>query len=151
MSEVRTSIDIAAPPEAVFDIALDPKRLGDWVTIHRELLSADDGTPRPGMEMQQRMSLRGVAFKVSWELVSCERPTHAEWQGRGPARSKAETEYTLTALPGGGTRFAYRNDFKAPLGPLGALASNALVGGIPEKETIASLRALKALMESLRD
>jgi len=150
MSEVRTSIDIDAAPEAVFDVALDPERLGDWVTIHRQLLWADAGSPRRGMEMQQRMSLRGVAFKVSWELVACERPTHAEWAGRGPARSKAETEYTLVALPGGATRFCYRNDFKAPLGPLGAVASHALVGGIPEREAIASLRALKALTESLR-
>jgi uncharacterized protein YndB with AHSA1/START domain len=149
MSEVRTSIDIDATPEQVFDVALDPERLGDWVTIHRELLSVDGGEPRKGMEMQQRMSLRGAQFRVSWELVACERPVHAEWKGRGPARSKAETEYTLEELPDGGTRFSYRNDFKAPLGPLGAVAGNALVGGLPEKEAIASLKALKQLVESL--
>ena len=148
MSEVRTSIDIDAPPEAVFDVALDPQRLGDWVTIHRDLLSADPGPPRAGMAMHQRMSIRGAPFKVTWELVTCERPTRAEWRGRGPARSRAETEYTLEALPGGGTRFSYRNDFKAPLGPLGAVAGNALVGGVPEKEAIASLAALKRLVES---
>jgi len=148
MTEVHTSIDIGAPPEVVFDIALDPSRLRDWVTIHRKLLSVDPGPPREGMEMQQRMSLRGAAFKVTWKLVSCQRPTHAKWKGRGPARSKAETEYTLEALPGGGTRFLYRNAFKAPLGPLGAVAGNALVGGVPEKEALASLAALKRLAES---
>lgn len=148
MSEVRTSIDIDASPEVVFDIALDPRRLGDWVTIHKELLSADTGPPREGMEMQQRMKLRGAQFKVSWELVACERPSRAEWKGRGPARSKAETEYLLEARPGGGTRFSYRNDFKAPMGPLGAVAGNALVGGVPEKEAIASLAALKSLCEN---
>jgi len=148
VTEVHTSIDIDAPPEVVFDIALDPARLGDWVTIHRKLLSADAGPPREGMAMQQRMSLRGAAFKVTWKLVACERPGHAEWKGRGPARSKAETEYTLEALPGGGTRFSYRNAFKAPLGPLGAVAGNALVGGLPEKEARASLAALKRLAES---
>ena len=149
MAEVRVSVDIDAPPEVVFDVALDSARLGDWVTIHRELLSADAGPPHEGMDMQQRLCLRGVAFKVSWELVDCTRPTHAQWKGRGPARSKAETEYTLEALPDGGTRFSYRNDFKAPLGPLGAVAGNALVGGLPKKEATASLAALKALVESL--
>ena len=148
MSEVRTHIDIDAPPEVVFDVALDPERLSEWVTIHRELLSADSGPPHQGMGMQQRMVLRGAQFKVTWELAVCERPTRAEWKGRGPARSRAETEYVLAALPGGGTRFTYRNDFKAPLGPLGAIAGNALVGGVPEKEAIASLQALKALVES---
>ncbi len=149
MSEVHTAIDIDAPPEVVFDVALDLQRLGDWVTIHRKLLTADAGPPHEGMEMQQRVCLRGVAFKVSWQLVACARPNHARWKGRGPARSKAETEYELKALPDGGTRFSYRNDFKAPLGPLGAVAGNALVGGIPKKEAIASLRALKALVEAL--
>jgi len=150
MTEVHTSIDIDAPPEVVFDIALDPARLRDWVTIHRKLLSVDPGPPHEGMEMQQRMSLRGAAFKVTWELVACRRPVHAKWKGRGPARSKAETEYTLETLPGGRTRFLYRNAFKAPLGPLGAVAGNALVGGLPEKEALASLAALKRLAESVR-
>jgi hypothetical protein len=47
----------------------------------------------------------------------------------------------------GGTRFAYRNEFKAPLGPLGAVASRALVGGLPEREAKATLQNLKNLVE----
>lgn len=147
MSEVHSFIEIDATPEEIFDIALDAQRLGDWVTIHKKLLSADDGPPREGMKMEQRLVLRGAPFKVSWELAACRRPTHARWKGRGPARSKAKTEYALEALPDGGTRFSYRNAFTAPLGPLGAAAGNALVGGLPEKEAIASLKALKALVE----
>jgi hypothetical protein len=69
-----------------------------------------------------------------------------KWEGRGPARSHASTEYRLTPH-NGGTRFDYRNELKAPLGPLGALASRALVGGVPEKEATASLERLKALLE----
>jgi hypothetical protein len=83
---------------------------------------------------------------VHWELVACDAGRHAEWHGRGPARSRAETEYRLTAVDGG-TRFDYRNDFKAPLGPLGAVASRAIVGGLPRREADASLRRLKALVE----
>lgn len=147
-NEVNVSIDIDAPPEAVFDLMLDPDRLQDWVTIHRKLCAADAGPPREGSKMKQRLVLRGAPFTVNWELVACDRPRHAQWNGKGPARSKAETEYTLTQLPGGGTRFAYRNEFKAPLGPLGAVAGNALVGGLPEKEATASLQKLKKLLES---
>jgi hypothetical protein len=32
------------------------------------------------------------------------------WKGKGPARSRAETEYRLEAVDGG-TRFSYRNEF----------------------------------------
>ena len=146
MSEVETSIDIAAPPEDVWALAMDPNRLSDWVTIHRGLHDHSDGRLREGYEMEQTLCLRGVNFKVHWELVRCEHPFHAEWHGRGPARSHAETEYRLTAIDGG-TRFDYRNVFKAPLGPLGAVASRAIVGGLPLREADASLRRLKALAE----
>jgi len=147
MSEVETSIDIAAPPELVWATAMDPDRLADWVTIHRGLHDHTGGRLRQGYEMEQTLCLRGVNFKVHWELVSCDRPFHAEWHGRGPARSHAETEYSLRENALGGTRFGYRNEFRAPLGPLGAIASRAIVGGLPKREADASLERLKALVE----
>jgi uncharacterized protein YndB with AHSA1/START domain len=146
VAEVVMSIEIAAPPEKVWDVVMDAHRLQEWVTIHRKLLDVSDGGPHKGMRMDQKMALRGATFKVKWELVVCEAPTHAMWKGKGPARSHAETEYRLTAADGG-TRFAYRNAFEAPLGPLGAAASKALVGGVPEREARASLKALKELVE----
>jgi uncharacterized protein YndB with AHSA1/START domain len=146
VSEVRASIDIAAAPEKVWELAMDPKRLHEWVTIHRRLDDHDGGPPRRGYAMEQTLHLRGVNFKVHWELVECEADRHAEWHGRGPARSRAETEYRLTAVDGG-TRFDYRNEFRAPLGALGAVASRAVVGGLPQREADASLRRLKALAE----
>jgi carbon monoxide dehydrogenase subunit G len=146
VSEVVTSIDIAAPPEKVWALAMDPERLHEWVTIHRRLHDHDGGPPRKGYAMEQTLHLRGVNFKVHWELVACDAGRHAEWHGRGPARSRAETEYRLTSVDGG-THFDYRNEFKAPLGPLGAVASRAIVGGLPRREADASLRRLKALVE----
>jgi uncharacterized protein YndB with AHSA1/START domain len=146
VTEVVTSIDIAAPPEKVWAFAMDPDCLKEWVTIHRRLHSHDEGPPREGYAMEQTLHLRGVNFKVQWELVTCEKSHHAEWHGRGPARSHAETEYRLEAVDGG-TRFDYRNEFTAPLGPLGRVASRALVGGLPRREADASLRRLKALVE----
>ena len=84
--------------------------------------------------------------RSSGSSSKCDKCLHAEWHGRGPARSHAETEYRLTAVDGG-TRFDYRNEFTAPLGPLGRVASRALVGGLPRREADASLRRLKALAE----
>lgn len=146
MSEVATSIQIAAPPEAVWAVAMDPERLGDWVTIHRRLDDHTGGELRAGYEMDQSLTLRGVSFHVHWELVEVDVPRHAEWHGRGPARSHAEIEYRLTAHDGG-TRFDYRNEFKVPLGTLGALASRALVGGLSRREADVTLCRLKALVE----
>jgi Polyketide cyclase / dehydrase and lipid transport len=120
--------------------------LRDWVTIHRKLVHADDGPPRIGFEMDQQIHLRGVSVEVHWKLVQFEPCERAIWEGRGPARSRARTEYALRGEDGG-TRFDYRNEFHPPLGPLGALASRALVGGMPEREAKQTLERLREYIE----
>jgi hypothetical protein len=125
---------------------MDPDSLEEWVTIHRRLLRADEGPPRVGFRMDQRIHLRGVTLEVHWELVECERAKRAVWEGRGPARSRAHTEYLLGG-DGEGTRFDYHNEFHAPLGPVGAFVSRALVGGVPQREANRTLQALKQKIE----
>jgi uncharacterized protein YndB with AHSA1/START domain len=146
MSEVRATIDIHAPPERVYDVVLDPSRLDEWVSIHRKLHHADDGPPRAGFQMDQTLHLRGTNFKVHWTLTEAERPDHATWEGRGPARSYARTTYRLSPN-GDGTRFEYENEFKPPGGMIGAAASRVIVGGVPQREANRSLQRLKALLE----
>jgi carbon monoxide dehydrogenase subunit G len=147
MSLVTASTQIAVAPEQVWKMVMDPDRLDDWVTIHRRLVHADDGPPRVGYEMDQQVHLRGVNLEVHWKLVDCSRDRRAVWEGRGPARSHARTEYILSAVPGG-TRFDYRNEFRPPLGPLGAFVSRALIGGMPEREARRTLDRLRAHLES---
>jgi hypothetical protein len=126
---------------------MDPRLLGEWVTIHRKLRSCDDGAPRVGYHMDQQIHLRGVSVDVHWTLVQCVPAEHAVWEGRGPARSRARTEYALHPLSKDRTRFDYRNEFQAPFGPLGALANRALVGGMPQREATRTLERLRALFE----
>jgi uncharacterized protein YndB with AHSA1/START domain len=146
MSLVTASIRIAAPPADVWKTIMDPKSLVDWVTIHRKLLHADDGPPRVGYAMDQRIHLRGVSVDVHWKLVEFRPHELAVWEGLGPARSRARIEYILKEQDGG-TRFDYRNEFRAPLGPLGAVFSRALVGGMPVREARRSLDLLRDHLE----
>ncbi len=146
MSFVTLSNHISATPEEVWKTVMDPYRLGEWVTIHRTLRWADGGPPRVGYEMEQQVHLRGVSLDVHWRLVECESCRLAVWEGRGPARSRARTEYALRPERGG-THFDYRNEFRPPLGPVGALASRALVGGMPEREARRTIERLRKLLE----
>jgi uncharacterized protein YndB with AHSA1/START domain len=146
MSVVTASIHIPAAPEKVWELVMDPAQLGKWVTVHRRLVDADAGPPRKGFQMEQLLHLRGVNIDVHWKLVECRPHELAVWQGRGPARSRARTEYKI-AREGDGTRFDYRNEFHPPLGFLGALATRALVGGMPEREAKLTLARLRALLE----
>jgi uncharacterized protein YndB with AHSA1/START domain len=147
MKRVTASVDIDAPPEAVWDVLLDPDRLGDWVTIHRRLGTVSDRPLEEGSTLEQTLCLRHVDFHVRWEIAELEPRQLVRWDGRGPARSRAHIAYRLAPLDGGGTRFEYENEFRAPLGPLGAAASRVLMGDLPQREADQSLRRLRELVE----
>ncbi|MEA2191926.1 MAG: hypothetical protein QOI73_2047 [Solirubrobacteraceae bacterium] len=149
MSVVVASIDIDASMQEVWDYVMDPSHYGEWVTIVDAVSNIDRGPLRRGFRMDQTLHLRGVRFKVHWKLDTLRAPERARWEGSGPARSRAVTEHRLSSRDGL-THFDYRNEFRTPFGPLGAVASKVIVGGIPEKEARASLVRLKQILESRR-
>jgi uncharacterized protein YndB with AHSA1/START domain len=146
MSTVRVKIKIDAPVQRVWDTIMDPGRLSEWVTIHRQVKNFS--TPMsPGSAMDQILHIRGVSFHVHWTLDDCHAPTLAVWKGLGPARSKALIRYELSGDGDGPTEFAYTNEFSPPGGRLGTLAARAVVGAASEREARNSLQQLKALIE----
>ena len=149
MSIVHAQIRIDAPVEQVWEVVMDPKRLQEWVSIHRSLESFSPGPPRKGSTMEQHLRIRGVTFRVLWTLVDVKEPRLADWEGKGPAHSRARTRYELSSDGDGHTLFDYTNEFKTPGGRLGVAASRVIVGGTSEREAHTSLEQLKALVERL--
>jgi uncharacterized protein YndB with AHSA1/START domain len=147
VSIVRASIEIDAPIELVWETIMDPSRLGEWVTIHREANTLSPNPQARGARMDQVLHIRGVSFKVHWTLVNVNPPRSAQWSGRGPARSEARIRYDLSADGQGSTRFQYTNEFRTPGGVVGNVASRVIVGGVSEREAHSSLDRLKALLE----
>jgi carbon monoxide dehydrogenase subunit G len=141
---VERTIQIAAPPEAIYDVVMDPKRLGDWVTIHHGLEKAPAGKLRKGSRLTQSLKLAGRRFRVNWTVVEND-PGRVVWEGRGPVASRARVEYGFSPN-GKGTRFSYSNEYELPGGPLGKIAGRA-VAKVTEKELEGSLRRLKSLLE----
>ena len=147
MSTVHVQITIDAAPQLVWDTVMDPTRLGEWVTIHRSVTVKSDDAVSEGAQMDQVLHVMGVSFKVHWTLESVKAPRRAEWEGRGPAMSRAVIRYGLTANEDGSTDFDYVNEFHPPGGPLGNVASKVVVGHISEREAHDSLNRLKQLVE----
>jgi carbon monoxide dehydrogenase subunit G len=145
MSLVERHIEIARPPGEVYELLMDPDRLGDWVSIHRAVKDVSDRPLRKGSTLRQTLHLGGTDFDVAWTVVEADPPGHVRWEGKGPARSVAIAEYDL-AESDGGTRFSYANEFKLPGGPLGAVAAR-VVSGASERETERTLENLKRLLE----
>jgi uncharacterized membrane protein len=147
---VRQSIVVDAPIEAVWDLVMDPERLGEWVTIHRSVSDVPAGELTTGSRFRQRLRLRGVPLKVRWEIVECRRPRRARWHGEAAAGATAEIVYDLSEVDGG-TRFDYENRFELPAGKVGKLAASAFNAVSGDREARRTLARLKSLLENGRD
>lgn len=147
MSLVHVKTTINAPVERVWETVMDPQQLERWVTIHRAIRNTPDEPLKKGATMDQVLHMRGVNFSVHWTLVDVHEPNHAEWDGRGPAHSRARIRYELTASGDGATGFEYFNEFTPPGGRLGSVASRVIVGAASEREADKSLARLKGLLE----
>jgi uncharacterized protein YndB with AHSA1/START domain len=147
VSSVHTKITINAPAEKVWETVLDPDRLKDWVTIHRSVSNVFPEPLRKGSTMDQVLHMRGVSFHVHWTVVDITPPHFLEWEGRGPAHSKARIRYELTSHGDDVTEFEYTNEFSTPGGRLGSIASRFVVGATAEREARSSLTRLKNLLE----
>ncbi len=142
---VEREIDIAAPPDVVYEVVMDPRRLGDWVTIHQSLEDAPEGQLERGSTLSQCLKLAGQRIKVRWTVVENDRAARVVWEGREPMRSKAKVIYEL-APNGAGTRFSYTNEYDLPGGPVGRMAG-PMVKRMTTGELDASLERLRGLVE----
>jgi uncharacterized protein YndB with AHSA1/START domain len=150
MATVNATITINAPIEEVWRTVMDPGKLGDWVTIHKSVRDVSTVPLRRGSTMEQAIHVRGVTFHVHWALVALTEPHAAEWEGVGPAHSRARIVYDLERNDDGSTVFDYTNEFHAPGGRVGNMASRLIVGATSEREATNSLARLKKLLEKSR-
>jgi uncharacterized protein YndB with AHSA1/START domain len=146
MANVRTSIDIAASPERVWELVTDLNRLDEWVSIHRDFPTPPPAEVKEGTNFQQTLSVAGTPFAVDWTATEVDGPQRLAWHGTGPAGATARTTYSLAAA-GDGTRFDYENEFKLPAGKVGEAVSG-VVAGRAEREANDSLSRLKVLAEA---
>jgi carbon monoxide dehydrogenase subunit G len=142
---VERTTHIAAPPQRVYDIVMDPGRLRDWVTIHHSLEGNPASPLRKGSTLTQCLKLAGRKFHVNWKVVENDPCEHFVWEGRGPVASHARVEYRFDSNEGG-TDFSYVNEYDLPGGPLGRFAGRA-VARVTQKEVEGSLQRLKQLVE----
>jgi carbon monoxide dehydrogenase subunit G len=143
--KVEREIDIAASPERVYDVVMDPQCLKQWVSIHDSLDEAPEGQLREGSQLAQCLKLAGRKFHVRWTVAENEPARRVVWEGKGPVRSRARVEYEF-AENGDGTHFSYANEYHLPGGPLAGMAG-PVVRRVAGKELDRSLEALKRLVE----
>ena len=144
--KVERNIEIAASPERLYEVLMDPNCFPRWVTIHDKWKELPEGDLDAGSKLVQDLKIAGQCFKVTWKVSESDRPRKVVWDGKGPLGSKARVTYELEPN-GRSTRFHYTNEYSIPGGPFGKAAGRA-IRGASGREADRSLERLKEFVEA---
>lgn len=108
--ELRTEIEIAAPPAAVWQVLTDFSRYGEW----NPFLASVEGTLKVGSELRVVVSPPGGReYHMIMRLITCEPERELRWRGKWGADFlfRGEHFFRLVPLEHGHTRFVHGEDF----------------------------------------
>src|SRR4051794_26495419 len=141
MPSVSRSIDVAAPPDAAFALATDPRRFGEWLTIHDGWPQGEPpGTPEQGATFAQKVKIMGMPADVSWRGRGAAAP-RLVMNGAGPMGATLSSTISVTQA-GDGSTISYESGFDGGglQGPMADMVTKA-----PGDELEKSLTKLKEL------
>jgi uncharacterized protein YndB with AHSA1/START domain len=142
--DVQQSIEIAAPPERVWPLLVDPDNIQRWYITLTTFRYADGGPPGLGARVYAEEKGPGMLMKLDFE-VSEWRPNRnvALHMVSGTGVKAYDQRWTLEPSPAG-SRFTFSEHVELPYGALGRLiggvASRSSEGHV--KEMLAKLKAL---------
>ncbi len=145
MARIVKSIQIDAPREHVFALAVDPARQPEWTTFIREaIVTSGDGKSAGTIDRSVlKVGPRATATESTWTEYRV---------GEAFARKSSsglEREETMTfAAADGGTMVEWSVDYKPPMGPLGKFMDVFMMNRVFQNELEASLEGLKAALEA---
>ena len=116
--EQSTTVDIAAPPDRVWEVLTDVEHWSDWTASVRWVRRLEDGPLRTGSAA--KISQPKVPT-VDWVVTELEPGTSFTWVMRGPA-ILTKARHVVEPLPGGGSRVTLSIE---PHGWLGELFGRA--------------------------
>ncbi len=124
---------INAPPERVYDLALDPDRFGEWMDnfVRVEVLDAG-GPDRVGARWRETRKMFGKEATEEFEVTEGARPERYALYVDGSKGTTGKGEYRFTydlAPAGDGTRMRFTGEIEAP-GFFGRVMSRLMVGAM---------------------
>jgi uncharacterized membrane protein len=129
MTVVRVSVEVEAPPEKVWAVISDPRRLPGW---DRHIESVD-GVPDSGLSVGTRYTtvvrFMGVRARVRAEVLEWSPPSRTRIKLRGLVDATVDT--WIAPIEEGRSLLRHEVDYRFRGGPLGTLAARSLrlVGG----------------------
>lgn len=118
MPHIESSIEIAAPPEKVWELISDPDRYPEWVVPTDEMLEVPQGELGAGSVYKERGGIAPFKGTSEWRVNAFE-PHHRQVHDGDDGTMKIHLEIEITPA-GGGSRMRQSIDaeprwFIAPL------------------------------------
>jgi len=148
MAHIARTIEIARPPEEIFDYITDLDRLTEWATMVKETRDLGDRPIKQGTTFSQTIKAAGsVDIDCDWHVKQLQRPRHVHYEATAPDGGQMQMSQTIMPLDGGRSKVEIDLDYEVPGGILGQIADKLVFEGQNEKEADASLENLKRILE----
>jgi carbon monoxide dehydrogenase subunit G len=141
MPSVTKSVELDLPQEDAFQLATDPSRFEEWLTLHRAWPNGAPASTGAGDEFVQQLVIMGMPADVSWKVEHHDAPSRLVLRGAGPMGAQLAT--TIVAEPSGEvTLISYEAEFSGGgiQGPMGEMVTKKA-----GEEIETSLEKLKTL------
>ena len=148
MSSLKESIFINAPLEKVAGYAMNPKEWAHWYAHLSEptKLVGDGDTGTVG---EFKYTILGIHLPMTVEVKECTQGSEKHvWKGTFEGPLSGTQTFTYIAKDGG-TQVVGEIDYNMPENIVGKVANLLVVEKIQENATVATLKNLKAICESL--
>lgn len=127
MTSVEYSVEIEAPPEAVWEVTSDPLNLPHW-DKHVVRVIVPEGELAPGVRYETVMGFMGVHATIPCEVYEWEPPWRSVIHLGGPLEAVVTTSIASLPFDRSLLRHEITYRFRGPLGGFAAASVNA-VGG----------------------
>ena len=145
MRRLRAEVEIAAPPQQVWDLYADVPGSVEWVPFAEEILFVS-GPAGLGQVYRERTRLAGISDVAEWTVIEWDPPRRQVQRSTGKGM---DSRLVIVVEPSGAGTLARQEVVlasRAP-GPLGWLHER-IFGAVARRGIVAALAAAKARLET---
>ncbi|MGH3714633.1 MAG: type II toxin-antitoxin system Rv0910 family toxin, partial [Micromonosporaceae bacterium] len=123
----RAAVEVRVPPEQVYAVLTDVRRMPEWLTMHVGWPSEPPAEPAEGVSFRQQLKLMGVPAQVRWTVVGVEQPRLLWLDASGPMRTTIGCYFSL-GRTAGGTLVSFDGGIEGEsvTGPVGPMVARTL-------------------------
>src|SRR5687768_14821242 len=94
-------VEVAATPEQVMDVLLDPYTYPDWLVGCRDIRGVDQGWPTPGTKFHHKIGIGPITVNDNTKLIGLDRPKWLHLEARLRPVGVASVRFDLRAAAEG--------------------------------------------------